>query len=75
MFLQVVVYKLKVFVFKDFKLNVLINVAYKFEVNFLTLLFLTFVDLLAYVCYIIKRKTSVSSVKDRREFVMGRSSL
>jgi hypothetical protein len=75
LFPQVIVHELEVFVFEDFELDILINVAYRFEVDSLTPLLLTFVDLLAYVHYIVEHRTSVSSVKDRREFVMGRSSL
>jgi hypothetical protein len=33
------------------------------------------VDLLTYVCYIKERRTSVSGIKDRREFVMGEGRL
>jgi hypothetical protein len=40
-------------IFKDFKINVVINVVYRRKVDSLTLLLLTFVDLLTYVCYTI----------------------
>ncbi len=48
---QVVVYKLKVFVFKDFKFDVVINVSYRRNVNSLALLLLTFINSFADVCY------------------------
>ena len=56
---QVVVYKLKMSVFKDFKLNVVVNVVYRRKVDSQTPLLLTFVNLLAYICHIIQRKMSV----------------
>ena len=49
--LQVVVYKLKVSVFKDFKTDVVVNVIYRHNVDSLSLLLLTFADLLANVCH------------------------
>ena len=45
------IYKLKVFIFKDFEFNVVVNVSYRRKVNSLALLLLAFVDLLADVCY------------------------
>ena len=48
---QVVVYKLKVFIFKDFKFDVVVDVSYRCNVNSLAPLLLTFVDLFADVCY------------------------
>ena len=53
LFLQVVVYKLVVFVFKDFKFNIVVDFSYRRKVNSLTLLLLTFINLLANVCHII----------------------
>jgi hypothetical protein len=50
--LQVVIFELKVFILESFKLNIVINIAYKFEVDSLTLLLLTFVNLLTYIYYI-----------------------
>jgi hypothetical protein len=40
-------------VFKEFKINIVINAVCRYKVNFLTLLLLTFTDLLSYICYII----------------------
>ena len=48
---QVVVYKLKVFIFKDFKFDVVVDISYRCKVNSLTPLLLAFIDLLAYVCH------------------------
>ena len=38
-------------VFKDFEINIVINIIYKYKVDSLTPLLLTFADLLAYICY------------------------
>jgi len=51
--LQVVIYKLKISIFKDFKFNIVVNVSYRHKVDSLALLLLTFINLLAYICYII----------------------
>ena len=48
---QVVIYKLKISVFKDFELDVVVNVRYGREVDSLSPLLLTFVNLLANVCH------------------------
>jgi len=72
---QVVIFELKVSILESFELDIVIDVAYKFEVNSLTLLLLTLVDLLTYVYYIRERKTSISGVEDRREFVTGEERL
>ena len=48
---QVVIYKLKVFIFKDFKFNVVINISYRHNINSLAPLLLTFIDLFADVCH------------------------
>ena len=53
LFLQVVVYKLIVFVFKDFIFNIVVDFGYRYKVDSLTPLLLTFVDLLTNVCHII----------------------
>ena len=53
LFPQVVVYKLIVFVFKDFEFNIVINISCRRKVNSLTPLLLAFVNLLTDVCYII----------------------
>jgi hypothetical protein len=73
--LQVVIFELKVSILKSFKLNIVINIAYKFKVNSLAPLLLTLVDLLTYICYIRERKTSISGVEDRREFITGEGRL
>ena len=49
--LYIVVYKFKIFVFKDFELDVVVNVRYGLKVDSLPPLFLTFINLLADVCY------------------------
>ena len=49
---QVVIYKLIMAVFKDFKINIVVNTVYRREVNSLTPLLSTFINLLAYICYI-----------------------
>jgi hypothetical protein len=40
-------------VFKDFEINIVINAVYRRKVDSLTLLLLTFVNLLAYICHIV----------------------
>ena len=72
---QVVIFELKVSILESFELNIVIDVAYRFEVDSLALLLLTFVNLLTYVYYIRERKTSISGVEDRREFVTGEERL
>jgi hypothetical protein len=72
---QVVIFELKVFILESFKLNIVSDVAYRFEVNSLALLLLTLVDLLTYVCYIREHRTSIISVEDRREFITGEGRL
>ena len=47
----IVFYKVKVSVFKDFELNIVVNIGCRYKVDFLTPLLPTFVDLLAYVCH------------------------
>ena len=59
LFLQIVVQKLKVSVFKDFKINIVVNAVYRHKVDSLTPLLLTFIDLLTYICYIIQRSISI----------------
>ena len=75
MLLQVIIFELKVSILKSFKLNIVINIAYRFKVNSLALLLLTLVDLLTYICYIREHKTSISSIEDQREFVTGKGRL
>jgi hypothetical protein len=40
-------------VFKDFKINIVVDAVYRRKVDSLTLLLLTFTNLLSYICYII----------------------
>ena len=49
--LQVVVYKLKIFIFKNFKFNIVVNIRYRYKVDFLPPFFLAFINLLADICY------------------------
>jgi len=42
-----------VFVFKDFEINIVVNVVCGREVDSLALLLLTFTNLLTYICHII----------------------
>ena len=49
--LYIIVYRLKVSVFKDFKLNIVINIIYRRKVDSLALLLLTFTNLLTNICY------------------------
>ena len=47
--LHIIIYRLKVSVFKEFKLNIVVNIIYRHKVNSLTLLLLTFTNLLTNV--------------------------
>ena len=51
--LQVIIHKLKVFIFKDFKFDVVVDVSYRCNVNSLAPLLLTFVNLFVNICYIV----------------------
>ena len=51
LFPQVVVYKLVMSVFKDFKVNIIINVICGHNIDSLSPLLLTFTDLLTNVCH------------------------
>ena len=51
--LHVIIYRLKVSVFKEFKLNRVVNVVHRHKVNSLTLLLLTFANLLTNICHTI----------------------
>ena len=51
LFLQVIIYKLVMSVFKDFKVNIVINVICGYKVDSLAPLLSAFTDLLAYVCH------------------------
>ena len=46
-----IVHKLIMSVFKDFEINIVVDVGYRLNVDSLPLLPLTFADLLADVCY------------------------
>ena len=48
---QVIIYKFEMSVFKDFKTDVIINVIYRRNIDSLSLLLLTFANLLADVCH------------------------
>ena len=50
-------------------------IAYKFEVNFLILFLLTFINLLTYIYYIKRHKIFINNIKDRREFIMSKKRL
>ena len=41
-------------VFKDFKINVVVNAVCRHKVDSLTPLLLTFIDLLAYICHTVE---------------------
>ena len=51
--LYIIIYKLIISVFKDFKFNIVVNVIYRRKVDSLTPLLLTFINLLTYIYYII----------------------
>ena len=53
LFPQVIIYKLVMSVFKDFKVNIVINVIYRYNINSLSPLLLTCADLLANICHAI----------------------
>jgi len=48
---QVVIYKLEVFIFKDFEFDIVIDVSYRRNVNSLAPLLLTFINLFANMYY------------------------
>ena len=54
LFPQVVVYKLVMSVFKDFKVNIVINIICGCNIDSLSLFLLTFVDLLTNVCHTVQ---------------------
>ena len=49
--LQVIIYKLKMSIFKNFKTNIIVNVVCRYNINSLSSLLLTFANLLTDVCY------------------------
>ena len=51
--LYIIIYRLKVSVFKEFELNIVVNVVYRHKVDSLSLLLLTFTNLFANICYTI----------------------
>jgi hypothetical protein len=53
LFLQVIVQKLKISIFKGFVFNIVVNISYRREVNSLSLFLLTFIDLLTDFCHTI----------------------
>ena len=61
--LYVIVYRLKVSVFKDFKLNIVINIIYRCNVDFLSPLLLTFANLLTYICHTVQYSVMRSGQK------------
>ena len=50
---HIIICRLEVSVFKEFELNIVINIIYRYKVNSLSPLLLTFTDLLANVYYTI----------------------
>ena len=49
--LYIIIHRLKMSVFKEFKLNIVIDVVYRHKVDSLAPLLLTFADLLTDICY------------------------
>ena len=47
----IIVYRLKVSVFKEFKLSIVVDIVYRHNVDSLSLLLLTFADLLTDICH------------------------
>ena len=54
LFLYVVIYKVVMSVFKDFKFDIVVNITYRYKVNALALLLLAFINLLTYVRHTMK---------------------
>ena len=50
---HIIIYRLKVSIFKEFKLNIVIDIIYRHKVNSLAPLLLTFTDLLTNICHTI----------------------
>ena len=48
---HIIVYRLKVSVFKEFELNIVVDVIYRRKVNSLSPLLLTFANLFANICH------------------------
>ena len=53
LFPHVVIYKIVMFVFKDFKFNIVVNISYRYNINSLALLLLTFINLFTNICHTI----------------------
>ena len=51
--LYIIIYRLKVSIFKNFKLNIAVNIIRRYKVDSLSLLLLTFTNLLTNICYTI----------------------
>ena len=47
----IIIYRLKVSVFKDFKLNIVVNIIYRYNIDSLSPLLLTFTNLLTGICH------------------------
>ena len=58
------------FIFKDFKLDIIVNILFKYKINSLILILSTFFNLILYVYYII----NVKSVISRKEFITNKRS-
>ena len=50
-------------IFKDFKLNIVINIVYRRKVDSLTPLLLAFINLLTYICYAVLYSAYVAGRK------------
>ena len=51
LFPQVIIHELKVFILKGFEFDIVINIIYRYNIDSLSLLLLTFINLLANVCH------------------------
>ena len=63
LFLQIIIQKLKVSIFKDFKLDIVINAIHRYKVDSLTLLLLTFTNLLTNIYHSIQYSVVYSRQK------------
>ena len=71
--LYIIIYKPIISIFKDFKLNIVLIIIYRYKVNSLALLLLAFTNLPANVCYTIQYSTWVGEVLQRSIKVINRS--
>jgi len=62
------------FIFKDLKLDIIVNILFKYKINSLTLVLSAFSDLILYIYYIIRRKSFIKSVISREEFITNKRS-